>query len=264
MLIIPSIDLFGGRVVRLFKGDYDKATVYADDPLPVARAFEEAGARLIHIVDLDRARGSSAAPDDTSANRDLIRAVRRSVSCAIEVGGGVRSESDVAELLDCGVERIVIGTALVRAPDEVAGWIAHYRFCSVAGLDARDRRIRVQGWTDDSGLADTALAVRCREMGFQQIVYTNIAVDGTLAGPDLAATNEVAAAGGLPVILSGGIGRPEDVEAVANGQHKLVAGVIIGKAYYEKKVDLADLILAHQTDDDRAPGSPQRRKGDRR
>ncbi len=176
----------------------------------------------------------------------------------------MRSENDVAELLDCGVEHIVIGTALVRAPDEVTDWIAHYRFCPIAGLDASDRKIRVQGWTDDSGLADTALATRCREMGFQQIVYTNIDGDGTLAGPNLAATNEIAAAGGLPVILSGGIGKPEDVAAVAAGRHELVAGVIIGKAYYEKKVDLAELIRTHQTDGDRAPCSPQRRKGDSR
>lgn len=146
----------------------------------------------------------------------------------------------------------------------MTGWIAHYRFCPVAGLDARGRKISVQGWTDDSGLADTELAARCRDMGFQEIVYTNIAADGTLAGPDLAATNEVAAAAGLPVILSGGIGRPEDVAAVAAGRHPLVAGVIIGKAYYENRIDLAALIRAHQTDDDQAPCSPRRRKGDKR
>ncbi len=258
MLVIPSIDLFGGKVVRLFKGDYEKATVYAEDPVPVAQGFEAAGARLIHIVDLDRARG------DASVNRVLIRLIRRSVSCTIEVGGGVRAESDVTELLDCGVESIVIGTALVRAPEEVAGWIAHYRFCPIAGLDARDRRLKVQGWTDDSGLSDVALAARCREMGFRGIVYTNIAVDGTLAGPDLAATNEIAAAADLPVILSGGIGRDADVAAVAAGRHELVSGVIIGKAYYEKKVDLAALIRAHQTDGDQPFCAPRRRKGDRR
>jgi phosphoribosylformimino-5-aminoimidazole carboxamide ribotide isomerase len=258
VLVIPSIDLLGGKVVRLVKGDYRDVTVYATNPAKIARGFEAAGARLIHVVDLDRARG------DASVNRGLIRAVRRAVSCALEVGGGVRAESDVAELLDCGVERIVIGTALARDPEAVAGWIAHYRFCPVAGLDARDRKIRVQGWTDEAGLRDVDLAARCREMGFEEIVYTNIGVDGTLAGPDLAATNEVAAAAGLPVILSGGIGRPEDVAAVAAGKHPLVKGVIVGKAYYEKKIDLAGLIRAHQTDDDAPPCTPWRRKGERR
>jgi phosphoribosylformimino-5-aminoimidazole carboxamide ribotide isomerase len=257
VLIIPSIDLLGGKVVRLVKGDYARTTIYADDPLPVAERFAAAGARLIHIVDLDRARG------DASRHRDLILAIRRRVACAIEVGGGVRSESDVQELLDCGVERIVIGTALVREPDAVQAWIAHYRFCPVAGLDARDRKIKVQGWTDDSGLTDTALAARCRDLGFEEIIYTNIAVDGTLAGPDLIATNEIAAASGLPVTLSGGIGSMDDVAAVAAGKHARVCGVIIGKAYYEKKVDLAELIRLHQSADEQPPCAPKRRKGDK-
>jgi phosphoribosylformimino-5-aminoimidazole carboxamide ribotide isomerase len=246
MLIVPAIDLLGGRVVRLVRGDYKNVTVYSDDPVGVAGTFARTGAKLIHIVDLDRARG------DSSVNRDILRAVRRNTDCAVETGGGVRTERDIEELLECGVERIVIGTALVRDPDGVAGWIARHRFHPIAGLDARDGKIRVQGWTDDSGLKDTELAGRCREMGFREIVYTNIAVDGTLAGPDIESTNRVAAAGGIPVILSGGIGGPADVARAVAESHPLVHGVIIGKAWYEKKVDLAELVRVHQTATDRA------------
>ncbi len=244
MLIVPAIDLLGGRVVRLLRGDYDKVTVYSQDPLATAAEFVRAGAKLIHIVDLDRARGRA------SDNRDIIRAVREKTGCAVETGGGVRGERDVQELLGAGVERIVIGTALVKDPDGVAGWITRYDFHPIAGLDARDGRIRVQGWTDDSGLQDTVLAARCREMGFREIVYTNIAVDGTLAGPDIESTNAVAEAAGLPVILSGGVGGPEDVARAAAACSALVRGVIIGKAWYEKKIDLADMVRRFQTDQD--------------
>jgi phosphoribosylformimino-5-aminoimidazole carboxamide ribotide isomerase len=241
MLIIPAIDLLGGKVVRLLKGDYNNVTVYSNDPVATAAEFEKAGAKLIHIVDLDRARGGS------SVNRDIIRTVRESTSCAVETGGGIRSQLEIEEVLEAGVKRIVIGTALVKEPQAVAAWIARYDFYPVAGLDARDGRIRVQGWTDDSGLKDTELAERCREMGFREIVYTNIAVDGTLAGPDIAGTNAVAGAAEIPVILSGGIGSPEDVARVAAASGPLVHGVIIGKAWYEKKVDLADMVRRFQT-----------------
>jgi phosphoribosylformimino-5-aminoimidazole carboxamide ribotide isomerase len=244
MRIIPALDLLGGQVVRLVRGDYEQSTVYSKDPVETAHQFMRAGAAVIHTVDLDRARGGR------SKNRKIIRAIREQTSCVVQTGGGIRNESDIEELLECGVERIVIGTALVRDPKSVAGWIMKYGFHAIAGLDARDHLIRVQGWTDDSGLQDTVLAARCRDMGFREIVYTNIAVDGTLSGPDIESTNAVAAAGSIPVILSGGIGGPEDMARVAAEKADLVSGVIIGKAWYEKKVDLAEMIRLYQTDRD--------------
>jgi phosphoribosylformimino-5-aminoimidazole carboxamide ribotide isomerase len=246
MLIIPAIDLLGGQVVRLVRGDYNQVTVYSKDPVETAGRFAQAGAGLIHIVDLDRARGGS------SVNRKIIRAVREQTACTVETGGGVRSERDIEEILECGVERIVIGTALVKKPEAVAGWIAKYGVHAIAGLDARDGSIRIQGWEDDSGIRDTVLAARCREMGFREIVYTNIAVDGTLEGPDIESTNRTAAAGGLPVILSGGIGTPADVARVAAEKSALVHGVIVGKAWYEQKIDLGELVRLYQTDADTA------------
>ncbi|RPJ05031.1 MAG: 1-(5-phosphoribosyl)-5-((5-phosphoribosylamino)methylideneamino)imidazole-4-carboxamide isomerase, partial [Spirochaetaceae bacterium] len=191
MLIVPAIDLMNGKCVRLLRGDYDTATQYSDDPVAVAVGFEKAGARLIHIVDLDRARG------DKTANREVIIRIKRKIKAKIEVGGGVRSDEDVRELLDCGVDRIIIGTALVKEPAKVAGWIAKIGFYAVAGLDAADRKIRVHGWMDDSGTADTDCAMNCAIMGFSEIIYTNIAQDGTLGGPDIESTLEIVKASGL-------------------------------------------------------------------
>ena len=131
MVLIPAIDMLGGECVRLFKGDYDSVTVYEKDPVVSARKFEEAGAKRIHLVDLDAARGG-----DIRINRKKIRRIRKAVSCILEVGGGIRHEDDVEELLDLGVDRIVVGTILVARPDVVAGWIQHYGNMIVAGIDA--------------------------------------------------------------------------------------------------------------------------------
>lgn len=242
MLVVPAIDLLGGRCVRLNQGDYSQAETYELDPIEVARGFAAAGAKRIHLVDLDAARTGAG------TNRSVIGAIRRSVDVLVEVGGGIRTEDDVKSLVDQGVDRLVVGTVLVKQPDLVAGWAAKYGPKFVAGIDARDGNVKVSGWEEGSALQDTVLAARCRDLGLISIVYTNIARDGMLGGPDLERTLEVAEAAGLPVILSGGISSMDDFEAIRRADHPLLAGVITGKALYKNRIDLAEVIRRYQND----------------
>ncbi len=240
MLVIPAIDLLGGRCVRLDQGDYSRAEAYELDPVAVAKSFEAAGAKRIHLVDLDAARTGAA------TNRNVIAAVRNAVTMTVEVGGGVRTEDDVKALLDAGVDRLVVGTVLAKDPDRVAGWTAKYGPKFIAGIDARDGEVKVSGWEVGSALLDTELAARCRELGLVSIIYTNIERDGMLGGPDLDRTLLVAEAAQLPVILSGGVASAEDFAAAKQRNHPLLAGVITGKALYKNRIDLAAVIAEYQ------------------
>jgi len=221
--------------VRLVQGSFSSATIFPLDPADQARRFADAGARMIHVVDLDAAEGKGL------DNRAAIAAIRAAVRVALEVGGGVRSIDDARRLVDLGIERIVVGTLLARESETVAGWVERLGRRFVAGIDARAGRVRVAGWTADGGIADTELAQRLAALGITGLVYTNIATDGTLAGPDVARTVEVARAAGLPTLLSGGIGRAADVEAAASAD-PLVVGAIVGRAMYEGRIDLAELL----------------------
>jgi len=241
MLVVPAIDLLGGRCVRLHQGDYAQAETYDLDPVEVAKSFAAAGARRIHLVDLDAARTGDA------VNRPVIGKIRRAVDVLVEMGGGVRTEHDVQSLVELGVDRLVVGTVLVKNPDEVARWAARWPGHLVAGIDARDGEVKVSGWEVGSRLQDVDLAARCRQLGMLSIVYTNIARDGTLTGPDLTRTLEIAEASGLPVILSGGVASLADFEAVKQAAHPLLAGVITGKALYKNRIDLAEVIRLYQT-----------------
>ena len=242
MTILPAIDLLGGACVRLRQGSYESAQLYDEDPVAAAAGFARAGARWLHLVDLDAARGQG------KNNRAVIGRIRAAVACRLEVGGGIRTEQDLADLAEAGADRLVLGTVLVREPERVAAWTrgsaGGYRRGPElwAGIDAREGRVRVAGWAEEGGLEDLALARRVRELGLTGIVYTSIARDGTLGGPDIKRTNLVAEASGLPVILSGGIGSYEDVEQVASRRAAGVVGLIVGKALYEDKVDLAELL----------------------
>jgi len=242
MLVVPAIDLLGGRCVRLLQGDYAQAETYDLDPVEVALGFVAAGARRIHLVDLDAARSGAA------TNRKVIGDIRRAVGVTVEVGGGLRSDDDVQALIDLGVDRLVVGTVLVRDPGKVAGWALRFGEKFVAGIDARDGQVKVSGWEEGSAVQDVELAARCRQLGLISIVYTNIARDGTLGGPDLERTLIVAEAAGLPVVLSGGIASWDDFEAVRRADHPLLAGVITGKALYKNRIDLAEVIAEFQDD----------------
>lgn len=240
MIIIPAIDLLDGSCVRLYRGRYDNVTRYDREPAGTARSFAEAGAVRIHIVDLDAARGNGR------VNRDRIREIRAAVPCTLEVGGGVRTEADVEELLQLGADRLVIGTVLASRPETVAGWIAKYGRIFIAGIDALDGMVKVAGWEQEAGMEDTALARRAAEIGACGIIYTNIARDGTLSGPDMERTGLVAKQSGLPVIVSGGVSSTADIAAAAREEPSGIAGVITGKALYEGRIELAETIREFQ------------------
>jgi len=245
MLIIPAIDILNGKCVRLYKGDYSKVDVYSSHPVEIAQRFVEAGTRLIHIVDLNAAGGFR------NNNRRAIRNIRKHVSCILQVGGGIRSEADIEELIDIGVERIVLSTMIVKNPKLVSQWIIKYGYYALGGVDAVEGKVKITGWTGSTDLEDTALALKLKSMGLREIIYTSIARDGTLSGPDILRTNSLAEIANLPVILSGGISSGEDVEEVFNKRDKNIIGIIMGRALYEKKVSFQELIKKYQTEQDK-------------
>ena len=240
MLIIPAVDILDGMCVRLYQGQYDNVTRYSKDPAQIARQFQEEGAVRIHLVDLDAARGKG------KHNRDTISRIRKEVSCTIEVGGGIRTKTDVDELVSIGIDKLVAGTVLAKEPDRVAGWIDVYGPRFIAGIDAWNGKVKISGWEKDAGMDDTVLARKASDIGISEIIYTSIAGDGALTGPDIERTTEVARAAGIPVILSGGIGSRDDVANVVESGEPGIIGIIMGKAIYEKKVSVADLVASFQ------------------
>lgn len=241
MEILPAIDLRGGKVVRLSQGDYDRQTTYSLDPLAVAQAFVDAGARWIHMVDLDAARSGQR------TNAPAISAVCSGVKAQVELGGGIRDDADVAAALEMGVARVIIGSAALKdwpwfeklaRRSDLAGKV-------VLGLDARDGDLAVHGWTEQSGLSLLTVARKARELPLAAIVYTDISRDGLLGGPDLARTEELVKATGLAIIASGGISNLEDIRRC---RQIGCAGAIVGRAYYEGKVDIAQACRIAQVD----------------
>ena len=236
MTIYPAIDLRGGRCVRLLQGAFDRETVYGDDPVQVARGFVAAGARWLHVVDLDGARAGR--PMQT----DLVAAICAAVDVPVQVGGGLRDAAAVDAVLAAGARRAVLGTVAIRDPD-LAGALCRAHPGRVAlGLDARDGSLRTAGWTEDSEVTPAALAARATELGAAAIVYTDVGRDGTEQGPDLDGTRAIARAAGVPVIASGGVGTLAHVRSVGALAADGVTGVIIGRALYTGAVRLADAL----------------------
>jgi len=235
MIAIPAIDLIDGCCVRLTEGIFDTARVYENDPAAVARSFAEAGAERLHVVDLDAARG-------TGSNREAVKNIRKAFSGILDVGGGIRSIEDARILRKLGVDLLITGTALVTRPDEVAAWADELGPVFVAGIDARNGEVKISGWEGASSLLAVDLAVKARNLGFAEIIYTDISRDGTLSGPNLPETVSIAAVSGLPVIISGGVGSPSDLEALVSEKPEGIKGVIFGKALYEGRVNLKDAI----------------------
>jgi phosphoribosylformimino-5-aminoimidazole carboxamide ribotide isomerase len=226
--------------VRLLRGDFAAETVYDAHPVSVARGFAAAGARWIHVVDLDAARTGSA------ANRDAIAAICAAVPCPVQSGGGVRDGAAAAALLDVGVSRVVVGTAAVEDPALVDGLCARHPGRIAVGLDARGRDVAVRGWTEGSGQDLVALARRFESSGVAALVVTEIGRDGTLEGPDLAQLGDVLQAVATPVVASGGVGCVADLLALRDldaGGRRL-EGAIVGRALYERRFDVAEALAA--------------------
>jgi phosphoribosylformimino-5-aminoimidazole carboxamide ribotide isomerase len=232
--VFPAIDLRGGQVVRLAQGDPARQTRYGDDPAAVARRWQAEGAEWLHVVNLDGAFGAADGP-----NALALRAIM-SVGLKVQFGGGVRDQASLERALAARVERVVIGTAAVERPDWVAEALRSFGPERVAvGIDARNGRVRVRGWADETSEQALDLAQRMRGLGLEWCVFTDVSRDGIGAGVNVAATAELARATGLRVIASGGVANRDDVQRV---QEAGLAGVIIGHALYEGKVQLKDLI----------------------
>ncbi len=228
--LYPSIDLRSGRVVRLHQGDFDRETVYGNDPIAVARSFEAAGARWIHVVDLDAARRDGS-------NRELVIAIAAAVDVPVQTGGGVRDGS----LLDEGVEHVVVGSAAVEDPDLVRSMAERWPKRIAAGLDHWDGEVRVRGWEQGSGRQLLDVAAGLALPGVAAFVVTDISRDATLSGPDLDFLRTLQASTSVPVIASGGVGTLDDLAALRSVG---VAGAIVGKALYEGRFTVEEALLA--------------------
>lgn len=240
MDLYPAIDLRGGRCVRLYQGDYDKETAYGTDPVTVADRFAAAGARWIHVVDLDAARTGVA------ENLEIIAAIARAVSpdVSIEAGGGIRDKVSAEAMAAAGVARIVIGTAAVENPKLVKELASEHRVA--VGLDARNGDAKVRGWTEASGHTVVELATRYEEAGVEAIIVTDIGRDGTLAGPDVEGLADLLESTSLDVVASGGVGSLGDLETLAtlNAGARRLAGVIVGKALHDGIFTVEEAMVA--------------------
>lgn len=244
MKLYPAIDLRNGRCVRLYQGDYDQQTTYGDDPVAQAKAFVAEGAEIIHVVDLD------AAKTGEPTNRPVIGAICAALDVPVQVGGGVRSVEAANALFDLGVDRVVIGTAAIERPELVEQLTAAGRSV-VVGIDARGGDVATHGWTTSSGQTVDGLAARFADAGVTSLVVTEISRDGTLEGPDVDGLAALLATTAIPVVASGGVGvldhlkRLDDVVAPAaqdGGSARRLAGVIVGRALYEKQFTVAQAL----------------------
>ena len=238
MDLYPAIDQRDGRCVRLYQGDYGRETVYGDDPVAQARAFEAAGAPWIHVVDLDAARTG------VPVNRDAVAAIAAGVSVPVQSGGGVRDVAAAEALFSAGVARVVVGTAALEDPEFVRALAARHPVA--VGLDARGRDVAVRGWVEGSGADLLDLAKAFEDAGVAALVVTEISRDGTLEGPDLAGLSQVMEATSIPVIASGGVGTLDDLRALAElrAGGRALSGAIAGRAIYEGRFTVHEGVAA--------------------
>lgn len=235
MQIWPAIDLRGGKCVRLKQGDYQQETVFGDDPAEMAKRFVDAGARLLHLVDLDGAR------DGHSVNRDAVRNILRAVSIPCELGGGIREESAIQDLLDLGMHRLVIGTKALKEPHWLTEMVQKFPGRLAVGIDAKDGRVATDGWLEVSSVQATDLVKTLDPLALAAIIYTDIAKDGMLEGPNFSAMAEMKRASRHQVIASGGVTVARDVEELARLG---LDGCIIGRSLYEGKLTIPEALAA--------------------
>lgn len=240
MLVIPAIDLKGGRCVRLTEGREDSARVYDRDPVEVAREYESAGAQLIHIVDLDGAFLGAA-----SENQKIIRRIADELNIPLEIGGGVRSVNDIRNLIESvGARYVILGTLAIENLHALEEAISRFGDSIIVGIDARGRQVATHGWTETTEVDALAFARQVASLGVRRIIYTDIARDGRLAGPNFEMTREVALTSGARVTASGGISSLEDIIKLCALEAGGVDSVIIGKALYENRFTLEEALEA--------------------
>tara|TARA_B100000073_G_scaffold257906_1_gene217804 strand:+ start:2883 stop:3650 length:768 start_codon:yes stop_codon:yes gene_type:complete len=238
MEIIPAIDLLDGACVRLHQGDYEQVTRFSDDPVAQALSWQNQGATRLHLVDLDGAKRGEP------VNDAAIRAITAALDIPVQLGGGVRSVERAHDLLSCGLDRVILGTVAIEQPELVSQLAQRYPNQIVVGIDAKEGKVATRGWIEQSDVLATDLARRFSDAGIAAIITTDIATDGTLAGPNLTALREMAEASSVPVIASGGIGCMGDLLSLLPLEALGVTGVIVGRALYDGRVELAEAIQA--------------------
>jgi len=237
MTIYPAIDIKDGRAVRLLQGKADQETVYASEPAKVAESFLNEGSEWVHVVDLD------GAFEGKPRNREIIKSIVET-GLKVQLGGGQRTTDIIAETLSLGVSRVVVGTRAAEDPDFIAGVVERFGPKIAVGIDAKDGMVAVKGWVDTVGMTAIELAQKMDQMGVATIIYTDIGTDGMLTGPNLAAQEEMATQVSAQIIASGGVSSLEDVVALTEIEKRRsnLSGVIVGKAIYEKRVSVAEML----------------------
>jgi len=237
MIVFPAIDILDGRAVRLAQGDYQRVTVYNDDPVAQAHAFADQGAEWVHVVDLNGAR------DGVPGNVGIVERIASETGLRVQTGGGIRSLATMRGLIDAGAERLVLGTTLVADAGFVLDAVDTFGDAVVAGVDARDGEVRVSGWREGTSLRATDVVTDLGDLGIRHLVYTDISRDGMGTGVNAEAYRAIAAAAGFPVVVSGGMATIEDVRAVGALGDEVAEGVIIGRALYEGAISLPEALL---------------------
>lgn len=237
MLIIPAIDLKGGRCVRLLQGRKNAVTIYDEDPSAVARNFVDSGAKMLHVVDLDAAFG-----DDNTLNRSALQTILRTVDAPVQFGGGVRESEDIRRLIDAGVTRVVLGTIAAESSETLEEFAVEFGQKVCVAIDARAGNVLVRGWQTTTELKATELAKIVAAAGVDRIIYTDTVRDGMLTGPNIEQTIAVARASRRRVTASGGISSLNDIKLLRDANEPLLDSVIVGKALYEQRFSLQDAL----------------------
>ncbi|MCP5069725.1 MAG: 1-(5-phosphoribosyl)-5-[(5-phosphoribosylamino)methylideneamino]imidazole-4-carboxamide isomerase [bacterium] len=237
--LIPAIDLLGGRCVRLSQGRYDAATVYDDDPGAVARRFRSHPLPRLHVVDLDGAK------QGRPCNRDAVRTILAEMKgVPIELGGGIRTQQSIADWIELGIDRVILGTAALRDPELVREAARRFPGRVAVGVDAKQGQVAAEGWLETSDVDVITLARRFEDAGVAALIHTDIARDGMGTGPNLEATAALAEQVSIPVVASGGVGSVQHIRAAAELASRGIAGVIVGRALYDGSIGLAEALEA--------------------
>jgi len=236
--IFPAIDLKGGRCVRLLQGRADAETVYGHDPVEMANRWVAEGATYLHVVDLD------GAFQGQSVQYEVVRRIIEALSIPVQVGGGIRTDADIKRLVDYGAARVILGTRAWADPDSLAALTTRYGDKLAVGIDSRDGRVQIKGWTETTDLTMLDLARKADALGVQTLIITDTATDGMLLGPNLEAMKNVCNAVNASVIASGGVTTPEDITALKKLDKANLIGAIVGKSLYEGRATLRALQVA--------------------
>ena len=242
MLIIPAIDLIDGNCVRLDQGKADQKTVYSNNPSEIAKKFADAGAKRLHVVDLD------GAFKGLPSNINAFSEIRKHFDGIIEFGGGIRSFEDIKKITDAGADKIILGTMAYQSHDFVKECIDKFGDIFIVGIDAKDGYVAVKGWVETTKIKAADLAVDMQKIGIKSIIFTDIARDGMLTGPNIDSLKHMLDSVSIKIISSGGISKMEDLEKIANLKHPGIEGVIIGKALYTGAIDINEVIKCWQNE----------------